>query len=119
MVEEMCSIPIHFNHTVQLPNAGYDNQSCRILTVIFNRINQLQVIKYNIYSNTLIYTNVTTATALWGCDFTNIDSVVLWACPQNVTKIDQKRQCPQRSFVEFCRQNIILWACPESVAKTF
>ena len=28
---------------IQLPNGGYDNQSCRILTVILNRIEQLRI----------------------------------------------------------------------------
>ena len=37
---------------VQITNSGDDNQSCRILTVIFNWIDQLQVPKYNIYSGT-------------------------------------------------------------------
>ena len=50
---------------VQLPNAGDDNQSCRILTVIFNRIEQLRIPKYNLYSSTFFYTNVSISTALW------------------------------------------------------
>ena len=51
---------------IQLPNAGCDNQSCRIFTVLFNRIEQLQNMKYNIYSSTLFYTNVSISTALRG-----------------------------------------------------
>ena len=43
---------------MQLPNAGYDNQSCPILTDLFNQIDRLRVTQYNIYSDTLLYTNV-------------------------------------------------------------
>ena len=51
----------------QLPNAGDDNQSCRILTVLFNRIDWLWVQQYNIYSSTLFYTNVLISTLIRGC----------------------------------------------------
>ena len=43
---------------MHIPNDGDDNQSCRILTVLFNRINWLRVPYYNIYSGTLFYINV-------------------------------------------------------------
>ena len=52
---------------IQLPNDGDDNQSCHILMVIFNWIEQLLILQYNIYSSTLIYTNVTIATSLRVC----------------------------------------------------
>ena len=51
----------------QLPSAGDDNQSCRILTVIFNRTDQLRIPDYNIYSGTLLYTNISISTALRVC----------------------------------------------------
>ena len=51
---------------VQIPNSGDDNQSCRILTVIFNWIDRLQVPKYNSYSGTLIYINLTIDTSMRG-----------------------------------------------------
>ena len=37
---------------VHLPNDGDDNQSCHILTVIFDQIDWLQVPKYNLYGGT-------------------------------------------------------------------
>ena len=49
---------------IQLPNAGDDKQSCRILTVIFNQIDQSQIMNYNLYSSTLFYTNVSISKAL-------------------------------------------------------
>ena len=52
---------------IQLRNAGDDNQSCRILTVLFKRIDRLRVPKYNIYSSTLFYTNVSISTSLRVC----------------------------------------------------
>ena len=52
---------------MQIPNAGDNYQSCYILTVTFNRIKQLHILDYNIYSSTLIYTNIMIATALRGC----------------------------------------------------
>ena len=51
-------------HTIQLPNAGDDTRSFRILTVLFNRIDRLQVPNYNLYSVTLFYTNVSISTWL-------------------------------------------------------
>ena len=51
---------------IQIPNAGDDNQSCRILTVLFNQIDQLQVPRYNLYSSTLFYTNVSISISLHG-----------------------------------------------------
>ena len=50
--------------------------------VIFNRIEQLQILQYNLYSITLIYTNVPISTVLQGCamdtsiaDFFCIESI--------------------------------------------
>ena len=51
---------------IQLPNAGNDNQSCPILMFIFNQINHLWILYYNLYSITLIYTNETIATESQG-----------------------------------------------------
>ena len=48
---------------IQLPNAGDDNQSCCILTVIVNKIEQLNILQYNLYSSNSIYKNPTIATA--------------------------------------------------------
>ena len=48
-------------------NAGHDNQSCHILTVIFNRIEQLGIPKYNLYPSTLYYTNISIPTGLRVC----------------------------------------------------
>ena len=53
---------------IRIPNAGDDNQGCRILTVILNRIDWLWVMKYNLYSINLLYTNESISTSLWGCD---------------------------------------------------
>ena len=52
---------------IQIPNAGDDNQSCLIWTVIFNQINWIRVPRYTIYSFTLFYTNVSISTFLWWC----------------------------------------------------
>ena len=52
--------------SIQLPNNGYDNQGCHILTFLFDQIDRLQVPKYNIYSSTLLYTNVSISTSLQG-----------------------------------------------------
>ena len=52
---------------IQLPNAGDDNQCCFMLTVLFNRIDQLQFLQYNLYISTLFYTNVSISTSLWVC----------------------------------------------------
>ena len=52
---------------IQLPNAGDDNQSYHILTVIFNLIGWLRVPEYNVYSSTILYKNVLISTYLWGC----------------------------------------------------
>ena len=52
---------------IQLPNAGDDNQKCRILTFLFNSIDWLWVTQYNIYSSTLLYINVLIYTMLRGC----------------------------------------------------
>ena len=51
---------------IQFPNAGYDNQSFHMLMVIFNRIEHQWIPKYNIYSITIFYTNVSTYTSLRG-----------------------------------------------------
>ena len=56
---------------IQLPNAGENNQCCLILTALFNRTEQLQLLQCSIYSSTLIYTNATIATALRGCKYLN------------------------------------------------
>ena len=53
---------------IQLPNSGDDNQSCHILTVIFNPIKKLWILYYNLYISTLIYKNVMIATSLQWCD---------------------------------------------------
>ena len=47
---------------IQLPTSVDDNQSCHILTVIFNLIDQLPVQLFNIYSSTLFYKNVSIST---------------------------------------------------------
>ena len=52
---------------IQLPNTGYDNQSCRRLRVIFNRIKKLRITKYNLYSCTLLNKNLSIYTSLWVC----------------------------------------------------
>ena len=39
-----------------------------IFMVIFNLIKNLRIPKYNIYSSTLLYTNVSDYTVLQGCD---------------------------------------------------
>ena len=53
---------------IQLPNAGDDNQSCLMLMVIFNTIEHLQILYYNLYNSHLIYTNVMIVTALRWCE---------------------------------------------------
>ena len=62
-----------------LPNAGYDNQSCRILTFL-NPIHQKRIPKYNIYSGILFYTNVSISTALQGWKEVNICVRVVIRC---------------------------------------
>ena len=57
----------HPKYGIHLPNAGDDNQSCRILTVLFNWINQLRIKKYNLCSINLFYTNVSISTVLRRC----------------------------------------------------
>ena len=52
---------------IQLPNTGYDNHICHILTVILNRIQWLQIQKYIIDSITLFYRSVSISIALQGC----------------------------------------------------
>ena len=52
---------------IQLRNAGNDNQSCHILTVLFNRIDLLRIPKDNLYCSTLFYTNVSISTSLRLC----------------------------------------------------
>ena len=52
---------------IQIPNAGDENQSCLIWTVIFNQIDWVRVPQYNLYSCTLFYTNLSISTSLWGC----------------------------------------------------
>ena len=49
---------------MQIPNAGDDNQSCHISTVILNLIKQLQMMYYTLYSITVIYTHVTISTVI-------------------------------------------------------
>ena len=49
--------------------AGDDNHSCRILTVILNQIDRLQVPQYNIYSGTFFYTDISIYTLLRGAPF--------------------------------------------------
>ena len=51
---------------IQLINAEDDNQSCHISLVLFDIIYQLRVLKYNLYSSTLFYTNVLISTYPWG-----------------------------------------------------
>ena len=67
---------------IQLPNAGDDNQSCRILTVLFNRTEQLHTMYYNIFSSTLIYTNVMIATSLQGGDHHHQDPTKVIHCKE-------------------------------------
>ena len=52
---------------IQLPNVGDDNQSCHILTVIFDKIHWLWVPKYNVYSSILFYKNLLISTSFRGC----------------------------------------------------
>ena len=52
---------------IQLPNPGDENQSCHILTVLCNQIDQLRVPKYNLYSSTLSYKNILISKLLRGC----------------------------------------------------
>ena len=47
---------------IQLYKDRCDNQSCHILTVIFNLITQLRFKEYNVYNSNLFYTNITTST---------------------------------------------------------
>ena len=56
---------------IHVPNAGDDNQSCLVLTVIFNQIEQLRILQYTIYSSNLIHRNVTIATSIQGCAHSN------------------------------------------------
>ena len=67
---------------IQLPNAGDDNQSCRILTVLFNRTEQLHTMYYNIFSSTLIYTNAMIATSLQGGDHHHQDPTKVIHCKE-------------------------------------
>ena len=39
----------------QIPNAGDDDQSCHILTVLFDRIDRLRVPQFNLFSSNLFY----------------------------------------------------------------
>ena len=57
---------------MQIPNAGDENQSCHILTVIFDWIDQLRIPKYNIYISTLFYTNVSISTNIWGVHWVHL-----------------------------------------------
>ena len=52
---------------VQLPNYGYNNQSCHILMVTVNLIYKVRIPKYSLYCITLLYTNVSIFTVLWEC----------------------------------------------------
>ena len=48
-------------------NAGDDKNNYRILTVIFNQTKQIRILYYNLYSSTLMHTNVWITKLLRGC----------------------------------------------------
>ena len=51
---------------IQLIKYASGNQSCHILTVIFKQIDQLGIMKYNIYSSNLFSTVILISTEFWG-----------------------------------------------------
>ena len=70
---------------IQIPNAGDGNQSCHILTVIFNRIKQLRILKYDLYFSNFFYINVSFSTALQGGVSAGYSSLCLYySCLQHL-----------------------------------
>ena len=68
--EEVITFQKHPKLGIHILNAGDDNKSFHIITVIFNQKDRLQVLLYHVYISTLLYTNVSISTSLWGCDST-------------------------------------------------